>query len=209
MKRIFNNNLNIIILAILFGALGGGVVSSNLFIEKTKSNQDLIKEFYEVENAVYVSPHHIRKHIEQGDKDFILIDLRSQQEYETAHIIGALNVPVYVSPDKSAYEDIDRIVNEFRKIQEEYINKTIIIYCYSAPCMSGRKIGKMLTEHDIYVKHLGIGWQEWRYYWNLWNHDGETPVNPANYIKNGSEPGVFYISREDISGCVLGGDFGC
>ncbi len=209
MKRIFSNNLNIIILAILFGALGGGVVSSNFFIEKTKSNQDLIKEFYEVENAVYVSPHHIRKHIEQGDKDFILIDLRSQQEYETAHIIGALNVPVYVSPDKSAYEDIDRIVNEFRKIQEEYINKTIIVYCYSAPCMSGRKIGKMLTEHDIYVKHLGIGWQEWRYYWNLWNHDGETPVNPANYIKNGSEPGVFHISREDISGCVLGGDFGC
>ena len=176
-------------------------------IEKTKSNQDLIKEFYEVENAVYVSPHHIRKHIEQGDKDFILIDLRSQKEYETAHIIGALNVPVYVSPDKSAYEDIDRIVNEFRKIQEEYINKTIIIYCYSAPCMSGRKIGKMLTEYDIYVKHLGIGWQEWRYYWNLWNHDGETSVNPANYIISGLEPGEF--SELDISGCVLGGDFGC
>ena len=73
--------------------------------------------------------------------------------------------------------------------------------------MSGRKIGKMLTEYDIYVKHLGIGWQEWRYYWNLWNHDGETPVNPANYIISGLEPGEF--SELDISGCVLGGDFGC
>ena len=207
MKKIFNDHLSIIILAILFGALGGGVVSSDFFIEKTKNPQDLIKEFYEVENAVHVSPHHIRKHIGQDNNDFVLVDLRSQKEYKTEHIVGALNVPAYVSPDKSAYEDIDRIVNEFRKIQEEYINKTIIIYCYSAPCMSGRKIGKMLTEYDIYVKHLGIGWQEWRYYWNLWNHDGETPVNPANYIISGLEPGEF--SELDISGCVLGGDFGC
>jgi len=37
--------------------------------------------------------------------------------------------------------------------------------------MTGRKIGKMLAEKEIYVKHPNIGWNEWRYYWNLWNHE--------------------------------------
>jgi hypothetical protein len=30
----------------------------------------------------------------------------------------------------------------------------VVVYFYSAACMTGRKIGMMLTEHEIYVKHL-------------------------------------------------------
>ena len=200
MKKVF-------ILAILSGAIAGGIVSLIISKEEIKTNEDLIKEFYEVENAVHISPHHIRKHMGKEDEDFVLVDLRSQEEYETSHIAGALNVPAYLSPDKSAYGDVERIVGEFKKIQEEYINKDIIVYCYSAPCMTGRKIGKMLVEYDIYVKHLGIGWQKWRYYWNIWNHDGATPVNPANYISSGVEPGE--VTNSDFNGCSIEGEFGC
>ena len=66
------------------------------------------------------------------------------------------------------------------------------------------------SEHyqdKVYVKHLGIGWNEWRYYWNKWNHDGETQVTPADYIASGSEPGEFV--GEGGTACPLGGDFGC
>lgn len=81
------------------------------------------------------------------------------------------------------------------------------MYCYSGPCMTGRKIGKMLADQGIYVMHLGIGWQEWRYYWNLWNHDGETKVNPSDYIWSGPERGVFV--GEGGEACPIGGEFGC
>ena len=39
--------------------------------------------------------------------------------------------------------------------------------------MTGRKMGKLLAEHEIFVKHLAIGWNEWRYFWTQWNHEHE------------------------------------
>ena len=114
--------------------------------------------------------------------DFVLVDLRSEQEYKKEHIIGALNIPAYKTPDKSAYDEEDRIVDAFKKIIAENPNKEIIVHCYSSACMTGRKIGKILSHHDIYVKHLAIGWNEWRYSWNLWNHDGEAPSKVEDYI---------------------------
>ena len=64
-------------------------------------------------------------------------------------------------------------MNSFRELRAANPDKDFIVYCYSIPCMTGRKVGKMLVDHDIYVKHLGIGWNEWRYFWTLWNHAHE------------------------------------
>jgi|SRR3989344_3393071 len=205
--------INMILIAILFGAIAG--TFSIVLIEKfdlldsyEKSQNELIKEFYEVENAVHVSPHSIRKHIDDGT--FVLVDLRSQQEYENEHVIGAVNIPAYKDPDTSAYGDVERIVNSFKELKQNNPNKDIIVYCYSTPCMTGRKIGLMLTENDIYVKHLGIGWNEWRYYWGLWNHEHElNQTNVMDYVTNGSEPGKFDSSKEIIQPCAINNEFGC
>lgn len=172
---------------------------------ENRSQDDLIKEFYYVETAAHVSPHGYRKHI--GDGDTILVDLRSQEEYETMHVIGSINIPAYATPDKSDYGAVDRIVGSFEELIEENPGMDIVVMCYSTPCMTGRKIGKMLADHDIYVQHLGIGWNEFRYFWNKWNHDGETHVNPQDYFWTGPEPGVF--TGESDPGCPIGGEFGC
>ena len=192
--------------AFLLGIVGG--VLGNLITAKlaTTPEQDLIKEFYAVETAVYVSPHGLRKQMAQGAQSFILVDLRSQEEYEREHITGALNIPAYKTPDESAYGDVERIVSEFAKLTKD---KDIIVYCYSIPCMTGRKIGKTLSEHGIYVQHLGIGWNEWRYHWTLWNHEHEwEEVKVEDYITQGKEPG----QREPglpANACPMEGDFGC
>ncbi len=195
---------NPIILSIVSAVIGGfaALVVVNM---QAPSEEDLIKEFYEVETAVYVSPHGLRKHI--ADPTHVIVDLRSQEEYENSHIISAVSIPAYATPDKSDYGAVERIISSFQKLKDDNPDKDIIVYCYSTPCMTGRKIGKMLADHDIYVKHLGIGWNEWRYYWNKWNHDGETQVTPADYIASGSEPGEFV--GEGGTACPLGGDFGC
>ena len=67
--------------------------------------------------------------------------------------------------------------------------------------------GKMLAENGIYVKHLGIGWNEWRYFWNLWNHDGESPTKVEDFVVSGKEPGVPKI-QELPSPCGEG-EFSC
>ena len=196
-----------IIISLFIGTFVGTVFSNIIYEEKEMTKEDLIKEYYEIENAVMVSPHSIRKKIGEGDTGFVLVDLRSQQEYETEHIIGAVNIPAYITPDTSNYDDVDRIVNSFKTLKEENPEKDIIVYCYSAPCMTGRKIGKMLSENEIFVKHLGIGWNEWKYYWDLWNHDGETKVDPTDYVATGNEPGFLKIEAA-LETCGLG-DFGC
>jgi rhodanese-related sulfurtransferase len=201
-----------LILMIVVGVFAGGitayfVVQNSIPEVPERTTEDLVKEFYEVENAVSVSPHGLRKHISDGN--FLIVDLRSQEEYETNHIVGAYNVPAYATPDKSDYGAVDRIVGSFKELQKQAdVNaQEIVVYCYSHGCMTGRKIGKMLAENGIYVKHLNIGWQEWRYYWNLWNHDGETGVNPEEFFASGPEPGVF--DGDATGGCPIGGEFGC
>lgn len=175
-----------IFIAALIGAITGSTVTYGIIHSQKPSVSSLIKSFYDTENAVHVSPHSLRKMMDKGDKSYILVDLRSPQEYEKEHIIGSINIPAYKDPDTSAYDEKDRILSEFREIP---INREIIVYCYSTACMTGRKIGQLLAEYGIYVKHLGIGWNEWRYDWKMWNHDGEAPSKVEDYIFSGKDAG--------------------
>lgn len=202
-----NKLIRTILISSLTGALIGSITTfSILKLQKPKNPtaNDLISEFYEIENAVYISPHTLRKMMDKQDQSYILVDLRSPQEYEKAHIVTAVNIPAYKDPDTSAYDEKERITGEFRNLPKD---KTIIVYCYSIPCMTGRKIGLMLSEKGIYVKHLGIGWNEWRYFWTMWNHDLETPSKMEDYIVSGKEPGSPKV--KGVPSPCTKGDIGC
>lgn len=204
MKKIY---AIVIIVSLLVGTFAGFVSSYYILNFYQKPGDKLIEGYYETENAVLVSPHSIRKKIGLGNEDFALVDLRSSEEYEAGHIVGAINIPAYSNPDESDYSSVNRIASSFRELKEQNPEKEIIVYCYSTPCMTGRKIGMMLAENGVYVKHLGIGWNEWKYYWNLWNHDLETQVNPGDYIALGNEPG-FLKTKQNLTTCSFGG-FSC
>jgi len=74
--------------------------------------------------------------------------------------------------------------------------------------MTSRKVGKMLADSGVYVKHLNIGWNEWRYYWDLWNHDSETPLGGVNnYVVSGTEPGEPDVTW--LPSPCGEGEFGC
>lgn len=175
------------IITATISALIASSLTYYLVTNQKPTTDELVRDFYLTETAVHVSPHGLWKHMDKGDKDFILVDLRSPQEYEKEHITGAINIPAYKDPNTSAYEEVDRIVNSFRKLPKD---KDIIVYCYSIPCMTGRKVGKMLAENGIYVKHLGVGWNEWRHFWTMWNHEHEwDTTKPEDYITEGDKPG--------------------
>lgn len=194
------------LLTLLLAALIGGLSAAAVVKWYKPSNEELITEFYKTENAVHVSPHSIRAQMSKGHGNFVLVDLRSQEEYEKEHIVGAVSIPAYKDKDTSAYDEVDRIVKSF---QELGTDRDIIVYCYSIPCMTGRKVGKMLAENGIYVKLLGIGWNEWRYFWNLWNHEHEwAKTKVEDFIAKGKEPGK-YAGAPDQEACDIKGDLGC
>ncbi|MBS3060633.1 MAG: rhodanese-like domain-containing protein [DPANN group archaeon] len=200
--------MQVLLMAVVVAAVVGSLVTLAL-TQQQKSQDQLIKEFYDIENAVHVSPHSIRKHMGPS-QDFALVDLRSQEEYEREHIIGAVSIPAYKDPETSAYGDVERIVNSFKALQESNPGKDIIVYCYSIPCMTGRKIGGMLAENGVYVQHLGIGWNEWRYFWQLWNHEHEwNQTDVMEYIYSGPEPGIPKGSNATSKFCPIDNEFGC
>tara|TARA_Y100000034_G_scaffold87295_1_gene104688 strand:+ start:3460 stop:3939 length:480 start_codon:yes stop_codon:yes gene_type:complete len=144
-----------------------------------------------------------------GDESFILVDVRSEEEYIGEHIIGAVNIPVYKDRDHSDYGAVKRIVDSFKKLEKENPDEDIIIYCYSIPCMTGRKVGKILAEKDIYVKELGVEWNEWRYFWTLWNNPHEwNNTYVEDYVINGSLPGQLKEGLVSKS-CSFEGSLGC
>lgn len=200
--------LKTIILSAVIGAIVGGgmsfaVLSSKKEVKKT--TEQLISEFYDIENAVHISPHSLRKKMDKADKNYVLVDLRSPQEYEKAHIIGAINISAYKDPDTSAYEEIDRIVGQFKELPKD---KEVVVYCYSMPCMTGRKVGQALAEKGIFVKLLGIGWNEWRHFWTLWNHEHEWSITKVeDYIFSGKQPGV--PQAKELPSPCGDGEFSC
>lgn len=203
------NNISVpVLIASLVGGLCGGALVFFAMERIQETPEARIAEFYETENAVHVSPHGLRKKMTDGKTaDFVLVDLRSAEEYEKEHIITAVNVPAYKDPNTSAYDEKERIVSSFKELIEKNPGKEIVVYCYSMPCMTGRKIGAMLAHEGVYVKHLNIGWNEWKYYWNLWNHDAETPVSPKEYVQKGKEPGA--MKAKGIPAPCGEGEYGC
>ena len=64
-----------------------------------KSAEALRQDYYYSESATLVSPHTMRLNMDKGQVDFVLIDLRSAEDYERGHIRGAINIPFDGKPE--------------------------------------------------------------------------------------------------------------
>ena len=106
LKKAFMIGIFVVIVSIISSA------ATSYFIFGQQSANDLIKDFYLTENAVHVSPHTLRGKMDKGIDDFILVDVRSQQEYEKEHIVSAINIPAYANPNKSYDLNTDKEAKE-------------------------------------------------------------------------------------------------
>jgi rhodanese-related sulfurtransferase len=153
----------------------------------------LTRHFYAGEMAAVVSPATLKKYIDEKATNYVLVDLRSQGEYEKEHFKTAVNIPAGSMSEA-------QLVAMFAKLPKD---KEIIVHCYSAYCTLGRQVGQALSRHGIYVKELTVGWSELRYHWDLWN-PGAGVDDGQDYIVTGkADP-----SNAPIIPCTVG-EFGC
>lgn len=179
-------------LSFIFGFMGH-LAAAYIFPPSSSSR---IKDHYDTETSVLISPSTLRKRMDAKDASYILVDLRSKAEYDKEHIITAINIPA-VTMSK------EHIIEAFKKLPKD---KEIIIHCYSMVCMLGRQTGQMLAAHNIFVKELGIGWSEWKYYWSLWN-PGENQEKGKEYIAVSSDAEKS-MPAPLMAPCTAG-EFGC
>ena len=119
---------------IILGALIGGLTAYFLI---QISSENLIQQYYDMENAVSVSPFDYVREMESGNLSEVLVDLRNKEDYDAAHFNGSVNVPA---------EQINatELISSFDKLPKD---KTAVVFCYSSYCMLGRKTGKGFYEY--------------------------------------------------------------
>ena len=161
-----------------------------------------IKSYYQNSVATLQSPHGYREQMHKGYTDYTLVDTRAQEDYIKGHITGAVNI------DSS--QSVDQVVEQFSALDQAY-KKPILIYCYSASCMNGRKIGALLARHGIYVHELTIGYNEWEFYPETWNYPDEwEDLDIEDYITRGEEPGILEPNLDKLlEGCSITGELSC
>lgn len=192
----------------IFGMIIGAIVTTaamHFYVdsidEEEKLNQE-IAAYYAHETATLISPHNLRERMSHGKDDYILVDVRAEEDYFREHIVTAINIDTGKS--------LDQVLADFQSVAVGNPNKEIIIYCYSTACMNGRKAGNFLAENGIYVKELTIGWNEWRYDWQMWNYETEWDVYAVeDFVISGVEPGIVPESARSIKPCPIDGALAC
>jgi rhodanese-related sulfurtransferase len=170
------------------------------------TEEDKIAAYYANTAATLVSPHNVRERMSSSKNNYVLIDTRAVEDYERGHIVTAINIDTGTGGEKTT----DDVLREFRTVIEENPNKEIIIYCYSASCMNGRKVGNFLANNGVFVKELTIGWNEWRYNWRTWNYDTEWDTYDVDdFWVAGTEPGGVPDSGKSITPCSIEGELSC
>lgn len=85
----------------------------------------------------------------KDDKEFIILDVRTKEEYEDGHIPGAKLIPVQVLPMKL-------------KELSEYKDKPILVYCASGG-RSPRAVDTLVNDDFQNIYHLSRGLSSWRH----------------------------------------------
>jgi hypothetical protein len=73
-------------LLIIFSAFVSSILTAGAVFYTLQVLENPIAEYYTIENAVQISPHGLRKKIETQSNTAIIVDLRSAEEYNEAHI---------------------------------------------------------------------------------------------------------------------------
>jgi len=103
-------------------------------------------------------PVELKQKIDQGRIDYSLIDLRTAKEYKQERIKGAANVP-YQKDLKQWYK-----VYKKQGIKQE----PIIVYLHFHNSVASREVVDYLRKKRVKAYYLGVGWNEWRHFRNLW-----------------------------------------
>lgn len=110
------------------------------------------------------------------NKDFnrvLIVDTRSNYEFETIHINTAINIPV-------SSKDFVKKVREIRQTT----NKTIVFYCNGRTCFKSYKATKAAMDNDIQnVYAYDAGMFEWaKTYPGKSTLLGHSPLKPADLL---------------------------
>lgn len=120
--------------------------------------------------------------IKKNSSDYVLIDVRSANEFNQGHIKTAISIPVYGTKFLRADGSIDKkgLKEAFAKSIKN--KKQIVLYGQSQYSAYPEVIIKALKLKNAQV--LSVGWNEWMHFKNLWIPESEwNRIDINNYVQ--------------------------
>jgi len=123
------------------------IKSKSLVLIIPAANHENAKQFFSSKLQYETDPADVYHDMENGVDDFVLIDVRSPDDYKKSHAKGAINLPVSRINQKTISEYSD--------------GKLVVVYCWGPGCNGATKAAAKLGELSIPVKEMIGGIEYW------------------------------------------------
>lgn len=143
------------------------------------------KDFFSVNSKnQIVDPYELLLRLKNHKNDFILIDLRTNQEYQKGHISTAINISGYKSPEDLTFssDQKKRVKGMFSPLYSK--GKQIVLYAQTSYSQTPSLVANLIG-HTGQVSILGIGYNEWAHMKTLWVPEAEwSSINPDDFVQD-------------------------
>jgi rhodanese-related sulfurtransferase/DNA-binding transcriptional ArsR family regulator len=107
--------------------------------------RELVRDYYDDPDALdAVDARTLRARLDAGD--VVVLDVRPRDEYASAHVAGALSIPI---------EELDRRLSEIPR------NRQVVAYCRGPYCLYSRQAVERLRAEGFEAFRMEEGVQDW------------------------------------------------
>lgn len=123
-------------------------------------------DYYQTKRQ-FIDPILIKEALDKKDPNILIVDIRSTQEYKSAHIKTAISAPSYTN-SQDVYESLTQ-KEDIRTEIGKYIKgkRLVVIYGYTPNSDISQDVYENLKQ-IFPVRVMGISWYEWRSNFYSW-----------------------------------------
>jgi rhodanese-related sulfurtransferase len=106
-----------------------------------------LKRYFEAKLSAELGPHNVKRLLDAGAKDILILDVRTRDGYRAGHLPGAINIP---------FEELPARLRELPK------QKELLTYCWGTTCILCTKASYVLASKGFRTKEMIGGIEEWQ-----------------------------------------------
>ena len=106
-----------------------------------------LAKYFQGKLAAELGPHNVKRLLDSGANDCVILDVRTREGYNEGHLPGAMNIP---------FEELPARMRELPK------KKDIIAYCWDVTCILCTKAAYVLATKGYRAKEMLGGIAEWK-----------------------------------------------
>jgi rhodanese-related sulfurtransferase len=106
-----------------------------------------LKRYFAAKLAAELGPHNVKRLVDEGHRDAVILDVRPADAFREGHLPGAINIP---------FEEIPSRLKELPK------GKEIISYCWDVTCLLCTKAAYVLASRGYTAREMIGGIDAWQ-----------------------------------------------